>query len=217
MIASSATFLRRRAAVNGSAARQVRFRGLERERPHVEVVAIREDHDREAVVRKPLDHRAEPGRLTVVPHPRVAKPGIQQPAEAVRHRLPGVQVVAARRSRRPVRRRAVGERDRRERRLHPGRGEQLVHTKGLVPLREVLEVRVDTPVAEGRRGRALVGLPEARAVLRVAERSALDLVASLLVRQRVVHLERREDALAQEVAERLPRDAGHDEAEHDVA
>src|SRR4029453_19624172 len=95
--------------------------------------------------------------------------------------------------------------------------EQGVRAQRLVPLREVLEARVDAAVPERRRGRALAGLPEPRALLGVAVGAVGHLVLPLLVGERARHAQGLEDPLAQDVAEGLARRPRRDEAEDDVA
>ena len=183
----------------------------------VEVAAVGEDHDRELVVREALDRRAEPDRLAVVPHPRVTSPGIEEPAEAVGHRLSGREVVAARGPRWPAGSRAVGECRGRERRLHRRWREQRARVQGLVPFRQISEGRVDAAVAERCGRRALIGLAEGIGLARVTEGAARHLVPAALVGERAVHAQRCEDALVQELPEGLAGDARDDQAQQHVA
>ena len=130
-------------------------------------------------------------------------------------RRPGKRVAA--RLVRPDGLRAVAEPHRREREPQLRLGQERARPQRLVPLREVLEARVDAAVPERRRRRGLVGLAKPRAHLRVAVRTVFDLVLPRLQRERAGHAERCEDSLAQHVAERAARGALRDQAEQHVA
>jgi hypothetical protein len=82
------------------------------ERRRFEVRAIRQNDDREAIGRKPLDHGAETYRAAGVPHARMALVGVQKPAISVGDRLAWSEVEAVAVFG-PIRPAAVGERDRR--------------------------------------------------------------------------------------------------------
>src|SRR5690606_29455427 len=105
--------------------------------------------------------------------------------------------------------RCEGERTRRIR-------EQAVVVHGGVPAREVVDRGIDAAVAEHRAGGALVGALPAFAVGAVAPGAVRDVGAAGDVGDAVVHAQRLEDALAQELRVGHPGGLLHDQREQRV-
>ena len=73
----------------------------------------------------------------------------------------------------------------------------------VVPLCEIFEIRVYAAVAKRCRGCALIGLLKQTIFFGVAEGAIRNLVFSFLVGDRVMHLQRSENAVAKEFSVRF--------------
>src|SRR5215472_7340140 len=101
--------------------------------------------------------------------------------------------------------------------LHLCLTEQRMLAQGSIPFGKVVNGRVDTAVAQHRGGWTLVRLFPAVMLFRVAEGAVRHLVLPLLIGQGVIHAQRREDSVVQELAEGLPRDFLHDHSQRGIA
>src|SRR5262249_52401782 len=96
---------------------------------------------------------------------------------------------------------ATHQRDRRQSCAHFDFAQQRVFRERVIPLREIAERRIDAAIAERRGSRALIGLLPRATVSRMPERAIGDFVFALLVRDRLIHFQRRKDALVEELTE----------------
>src|SRR5215469_7547937 len=172
----------------------------------IQVRSIAKHDDGQVLVSEPLDIGAKADGFAVMPHADVAVEGIQEPAEAVRG---GLSV----RSSRAV----AGNRDRREGGLHFRRTNQRVIPEGIVPFRQIGKRTINSAVTEGGRRGTLVGLLPVATAFRIAKRAIGDVVLPFFEGERVLHLKRRKDSVAKEIAERLARNFRDHEAENHVA
>lgn len=104
----------------------------------IQVGAIAENDDRQVVACEALDESTKANRLAVVPHPRMALVGIQEPAEPVGGKFVAGAV-------------GIGLRDGHWEKcgLHFLRAQERVACELVVPLGQVGQGRVDSAVAQG--------------------------------------------------------------------
>src|SRR6185436_1162313 len=106
---------------------------------------------------------------------------------------------------------------RREGGLQRARTQQSAVVQSGIPLRQVIDRRIDPAIAEHRTRLALIGSIPAAILLRVTERAVAHRRDAFFMSDRVAHSERLEDALAQERRESPARGALHDQREQRIA
>jgi hypothetical protein len=87
----------------------------------------------------------------------------------------------------------------------------------VVPLREILEIRIDAAIAQRRRRRALVRFTQQTIFLGVTKRAILDFIFSFLKNDGVAHFQGLENSFLQKFTVRFSRNFRHDESQHDVS
>src|SRR5258707_7982321 len=111
---------------------------------------------------------------------------------------------------------AVGKLHWSERGLHLCRGEKRVLSQSLIPLGEVLEIRVDTAVTKSRGSRALIRKNEFSPLTAVAKGAAGNFLTSSLVGPSGLHVQGGEYSPLEKLGIRNARGLCDNQAPYDV-
>lgn len=177
---------------------EIQIGGAEGEGGEVAVSAIGKDDDGEIAFGETLDDGVKADGAAVMPHARVAAIGVEKPAESVGERFFrgggfGQIVDGLRQDGCGILGRDGG--------FEFGGAEQSVIAKRVVPLGKVGKRTINSAIAESGGSGTLVGFEPFAGVVGVAIGAIRHDIFSVHVRDGVVHFERCEDALAQEVRE----------------